>query len=50
MFTAPLISVIPSQNDKKIDHLIDMMQSLALSVRILQDNAGNSPIVSQLRA
>ncbi|MCJ1347605.1 hypothetical protein MMC31_005833, partial [Peltigera leucophlebia] len=34
--TAPLISASPSQNDKKIDNLTDMMRSLALSVRTLQ--------------
>lgn len=39
--TAPLISATNSQNDKKIDHLTDMMQSLALSVHTLQSNAGN---------
>ncbi len=36
--TAPFISATPSQNDKKIDHLTDMMQSLAFSVCTLQDN------------
>ncbi len=35
IFTAPLISASQSQNDQKIDHLTDMMQSLAFSVRIL---------------
>ncbi|MCJ1342946.1 hypothetical protein MMC31_001135, partial [Peltigera leucophlebia] len=34
--TAPLITAPPSQNDKKIDILTDMMRSLALSVRTLQ--------------
>ena len=48
--TAPLISATPSQNDKKIDHLIDMMQSLALSVCTLHSYAGSLPIVSQPRA
>ena len=48
--TAPIISATPSQNDKKIDHLTDMMQSLALSVRTLQGNAGTPSIVSQPRA
>ena len=48
--TAPLISGTPSQNDEKIDHLTDMMQSLAFSVCTLQNNAGTSPIDSPLRA
>ncbi len=50
VFTAPTISATPSQNDKKIDHLTDMMQSLALSIRTLQDNAGITPIISQPRS
>ncbi len=47
--TAPLISGTPSQNDEKIDHLTDMMQSLAFSVCTLQNNAGSPPIDSPLR-
>ena len=48
--TAPLISATPSQNDKKIDHLTDMLQSLAFSVCTLQDNTGSPAIVTQPRA
>ena len=48
--TAPIISATLSQNDKNIDHLTDMMQSLALLVRTLQGNAGTPPIVFQPRA
>ncbi len=48
--TTPFISATPSQNDKKIDQLTDMMQNLALSVCTLQGNAGSPPIVSQRRA
>lgn len=36
----PLISAAPSQTDKRIDDLTDMMRSLALSVRTLQGNTG----------
>ncbi len=42
--TALLISATPSQNDKNIDHLTDMMQSLTFSVRTLQDNTGSPPL------
>ncbi len=48
--TAPIISATPSQNNKKIDHLTDMMQSLALLVRTLQGNTGTPTIVSVPRA
>ena len=44
--TAPLISASLSQSEKKIDHLTDMMQSLALSVRTLQGNSDIPLIVS----
>ena len=43
----PLISASLSQNEKKIDHLTDMMQSLALLVRTLQGNSGISSNGSQ---
>ncbi|MCJ1349183.1 hypothetical protein MMC31_007419 [Peltigera leucophlebia] len=43
--TAPLISASPSQNDKKIDNLTDMMRSLAFSVRTLQGST-NVPLVA----
>ena len=46
----PLISTSFSQNEKKIDHLTDMFQSLALSVRTLQGNSAAPPILSQPRA
>lgn len=46
----PLISTSSSQNEKKIEHLKDMMQSLALLVRTLQNNSAAPPILSQPRA
>lgn len=45
--TAPIISATPSQNDKKIDHLTDMMQSLAFSIRTLQGNTSAPLAVSR---
>ena len=47
--TAPPISASLSQSEKKIDHLTDMMQSLALLVRTLQGNSDIPLIVSQPR-
>ena len=44
----PITSFIlatPFQNNKKINYLIDMMQSLAFLVCTLQGNAGNLSIV-----
>ena len=48
--TAPTISATPSQNNEKINHLTDIMQSLALSVRTLQENVGIPLFISQPRA
>ena len=48
--TAPFILATPSQNDQKIDHFTDMMQSLTFSVRTLQGNADSSAIIFQPRA
>lgn len=45
--TAPLVASIPSQNDKKIDNLTDMMRSLALSVHTLQGDISTSSTVAQ---
>ena len=44
--TAPLISAFLSQSEKKIDYLTDIMQSLALLIRILKGNSGVLFIVS----
>lgn len=44
---APLISISLSQSEKKIDYLIDMMQSLALFVYTLQGNSSIPFIISQ---
>ena len=46
----PLIPASLYQNEKKIDHFTDMMQSLALSVRTLQSNSDISSNGSQPRA
>ncbi len=46
----PLIPAFLSQNEKKIDHLTDVMQSLSLLVRTLQGNSGIPSNRSQPRA
>lgn len=38
--SAPVVTTTPSQNDKKIEDLTDMMRTLALSIRTLQASAG----------
>ena len=45
--TAPLVASTPSQNDKKINNLTDMIRSLALSVRTLQRDIGTSSTIAQ---
>ena len=47
--TALTISATLFQNNQKIDHLTDRMQSRALSVCTLEGNAGIPLIISQLR-
>ncbi len=47
---APTISVTPSQNDKMINHLTDMMESLVCSVCTSQGKAGIPLIIFQPRA
>lgn len=53
IFQAPIISTIPFilvtllQKNKKIDYFTDIMQSLALLIRILQDNTSSIPIILQ---
>lgn len=42
---APLIFTPPSQKEKKIDKLTDIIQSLALLVRKLQESI-NAPLVA----
>ncbi len=49
IFTPPLILASLSQNEKKIDHLTDIMQRLTLSVRTLQGNSGVPSNCSQPR-
>ena len=45
--TAPLVALTPSQNDKKIDNLTDMIRTLALLVCTLQGDIGTSSTVAQ---
>ena len=45
--SAPVVTTSPSQNDKKIEDLIDMMQTLALSINTLQSNTSATLIISQ---
>lgn len=44
--TAPVVALTPFQNDKKIDNLIDIIQSLAFSICTLQRIIGTSSIVA----
>ncbi len=56
VFQVPIVSMALTisatlfQNDKKIDYLTDIIQSLASSVRTLQGNTGIPPIISQPRS
>ena len=46
--TAPLVILTPSQNDKKIHNLTDLMWSLAFLVCSLQGDINTSSTVAQL--
>ena len=48
IFTLPFILIFLSQNEKKIDHLINMIQSLAFLVCTLQNNSNISSHSFQL--
>ena len=45
--SALVVTTTPSQNDKKIEDLTNMMRTLALSIRTLQGNAGATLNISQ---
>lgn len=47
ILSTPVVITISSQNDEKIDNLTDIMQTLALSIRILQSNTNATLTILQ---